>query len=957
MFFPPPGPLRPFLPWRGTETAVCFISCLTREVCLIVYKTYLDLELTQFHLDSKAFFALREDRDCECGEWELLKGSHRRRCRVSLLGDVLSWSMTLQEWQRDALRRLVHRPELTTQDFDDLYAMLKSAYGIPDPQNRKPMPLSGEHLPVYTGNASPVVLRTLRDLVHVNRIVAGQKLVFVPKGITVIYGDNASGKSGYSRVLKQACRARDLAETVHTDAFAADEAENIPEAIFDIEVDGKETSRTWKRGETPPDELSTISVFDSRCARAYLDDEQEVAYRPYGLDIVENLGQRVLPELTRRLDTEIENIDISTSPFADLLGSTQVGALIANLGVRTSSQEVTRLATLTDDERTRLADLDKMLAENDPKKKARDNRLAAQRLDSLIARIEKAYALVDDIAVNKLKTCYDEALSARIAEAVAAEKFRSAEELLPGTGEQVWKLLFLAAQQFSIESAYVNESFPYVKAGARCPLCQQLLDQGAVNRMVRFQNYVIDNTAKYASEKRQNLKQQVQTLEVSIVEFGLDEAISAELQQLNADIFGKVQTFENKVKSKKECILQAVKKQEWGAPPSIDGDPSADLKILSDNLKTQAETFDRASDDDQRRELESDRTALRARANLSSRYRAVLDLIQRFQSKKKLSDCKDGLKTKPISDKAKDLANKAVTSALRDALNNEFAVLGVDRVKIKLDERTRSGKTMHKLALDLPVAKKIGEILSEGEQRAIAIGSFLAELRLAGHNGGIVFDDPVSSLDHHRRKKVASRLVAEAKQRQVVIFTHDTVFLHELREEIKQHNIDESICYLEWMNDQPGYVVNGLPWEHQKYKDRMQQLENEQKKLAETWPSYPNSSNRDKMREQYNHLRATIERAVQDIVFNGVVRRYERYIKVKNITGVVGLTTEECEEIVRLNQICHDVVSAHDPVSAQQASIPDAQQLGQDIAALKKVIAEIEGRRGKKGNTKVAGVS
>ena len=85
----------------------------------------------------------------------------------------------------------------------------------------------------------------------------------------------------------------------------------------------------------------------------------------------------------------------------------------------------------------------------------------------------------------------------------------------------------------------------------------------------------------------------------------------------------------------------------------------------------------------------------------------------------------------------------------------------------------------HKLVLDLPVTKKLDEILSEGEQRAIALGSFLAEMHLANHLGGIVFDDPVSSLDHYRRKDVARRLVDEAKIRQVIILTHDTVFLGE----------------------------------------------------------------------------------------------------------------------------------------------------------------------------------
>ncbi|MCO4856503.1 hypothetical protein MKD49_08420 [Herbaspirillum sp. WGmk3] len=88
------------------------------------------------------------------------------------------------------------------------------------------------------------------------------------------------------------------------------------------------------------------------------------------------------------------------------------------------------------------------------------------------------------------------------------------------------------------------------------------------------------------------------------------------------------------------------------------------------------------------------------------------------------------------------------------------------------------------------------------------------------------------------------------------------------------------------------------------------------------------------MRQQYSKLRATIERMIQDIVFNGVVVRYRDWIKVGNLGEVVTFEDTDCKEIERLHKACCDVTEAHDPSSAKNIPVPTAQQLGIDIAAL-----------------------
>jgi len=88
------------------------------------------------------------------------------------------------------IERLFQKQRLDPADFDDLYAIMKCARGIPDPQGRQPSPLTAAILPANVRGAPHVVLKKMRDLKDVNRIPAGAELEFSPTGMTVVYGDN-----------------------------------------------------------------------------------------------------------------------------------------------------------------------------------------------------------------------------------------------------------------------------------------------------------------------------------------------------------------------------------------------------------------------------------------------------------------------------------------------------------------------------------------------------------------------------------------------------------------------------------------------------------------------------------------------------------------------------------------------------------------------------------------------
>ena len=454
---------------------------------------------------------------------------------MALLNDILKWTEFLPDWQRDASRRLLQNESgLSEPDYAELYALLKKENEIEVGDIVAAVPLASEHLPTELTPGGTVKLLKLYELENVNQISIDHVLTFSKSGMTVIYGGNGSGKSGYARVMKKACRARDQSEPIHPDAKDPSAAKKVPTAKFEIMLAGKLEQVMWSRDTTPPDQLSKISVFDSKCARSYITAEMDVAYLPYGLDVVQNLANHVLPKLIEMLETELSGISVDKLPFEHLLGETEVGKVIKGLSANSDAKSVSELGTLSEEEEGRILELKQALKESDPLSKAREFRLSAVRLKTYAESLAKPLVWVNDEAVKKLQQLVVGQKVAEAAETKAAAALRAGEELLPGTGDLAWKSLFEAARRFAKVSAYPGEDFPWLTQESKvCPLCQEELEDIGIQRLNRFDEYIKNDVAKTAETARKR----VDTAKGKIVNANLqilpDEALSDELNELD----------------------------------------------------------------------------------------------------------------------------------------------------------------------------------------------------------------------------------------------------------------------------------------------------------------------------------------------------------------------------------------------------------------------------------------
>lgn len=132
---------------------------------------------------------------------------------------------------------------------------------------------------VSAGMGTPYPKVELLKLTHhhgVNALADNQEITFCQEGITLLYGQNRSGKSGYFRVLNQLASGN-VTYSIHPHLYAATPA---PISVsVDYAIDGAvQPAFIWDGVSACPQALRHIRCFDSHYASRYLESRGNNTY-------------------------------------------------------------------------------------------------------------------------------------------------------------------------------------------------------------------------------------------------------------------------------------------------------------------------------------------------------------------------------------------------------------------------------------------------------------------------------------------------------------------------------------------------------------------------------------------------------------------------------------------------------------------------------------------------------
>lgn len=840
---------------------------------------------------------------------------------MSIYQEILNWSQGKQLFIQDALRRLITSTTLTQNDIDELVQLVKKECGDTS-ITLNAIPLDNTHIPTVTetsGNYPKLI--SLSNPINICALHDQGSLQFSNLGLTVVYGNNGSGKSSYSRILRKLCWSRNPSVTLKKNVF--NPSINSQQVNFVVENNGSNMNVTWTENSPSNPILNSIFVFDNSCGDIYINNENPTEYKPVGIDVLEKLIS-TFGSISQAFSLSISLYNTQKPVLPQIVLQTNTAqwyGTIENL----LKTDIDSYIQFTQANRDRKQELTNLTTTQNPQQNITNLNNQKIRINSYIQQISRIEAFFNEQNISDLNTNRNMFESVNQAYQIATSDLNNTNTL-EGFGTNPWRTLWESAKNFAHNSNLSDgQNFPSLGSLEKCVLCQQELDEAAQQRLKTFNQFVLNdvstqlNSINSVIQQKQNL---YNGLDIPHIEN------FTELEQLIPNFRENYIQFSNSISTFKTSIISFLQNG---------GELNIALQVLSTSIASVISNID--SQIRQNNQLLQNRNTLVSELNelvaqefLFTNKAIILQYFDEYKFKSWISLCQSKLSTNGISRKIGELMeNQAVSLQHQEFVShlNSFNRDLASKVLIS-KTRTRQGNTFQKCSLN-GIPDSIDSILSEGEQKVIALSNFLAECTIDNRLNTIIFDDPVTSLDIDYKDLITKKIVQLSQNRQIVVFTHDLSFLRSL---IDTHKViastDCSIIGIDKYNGISGIVTDEIPYLAKNVQERINSIRRilaEHDALALT-NAHERETKLDSARKRFRML---LERSVEEVLSNKTYERFSRNIHLKKGNLSSYIVTEQSDVDFLLNLFGKYSITEHDGGTSTIPLLPNKSEIGQDI--------------------------
>lgn len=672
-------------------------------------------------------------------------------------------SNTNKDWLKCLIVEAINtNGNISEERLSDIYLNLSNGKVLTIPE-----------IQIRGGQRDSIQLLSLKHISGINALASNQTIIFSPN-VTILHGMNGAGKSSYFRVLNE-ITGGNQEKTILPNIYI-----DTPDPIS-VEIKYKKLSSSsenfinWDGQNRALQDLCNCRVFDSSYLNGFLQPRSidEALILPLGLKLFAYIAS-IIDKFKSQLNSDSADIT-RQKPKIDF----------------SKFSEETKTALLNNNVQNEV----RAKIENYYQFNKEDN----ERLESIQHQLKelKQINIADKIALlNKNKQIYlafkeqlnsiCHTFSDLIPEVIAVtktymekkEKSAANQKLfaifnsIPDSDSHEWKLFIQAAHKYHPTA---DETI--------CPYCRQPLQTQEARALLKaYYLFMNDKTEDELQEAERNLLLKLKKVESTNTYINLSPEIELLIENKTVDKISLkqyVQQGYSIINDIKKLLIQVLQNKTLETIDSQVPDFSElivcideecrkidmDLEVLSQSPEAKSKTIEL---------LEKQKLILDEKRAIANQHDMFIAWFRLDETEKKLQNLASEMSTADITRLANSANDELLTEKLKISFAEELKELGKQGLQVELI-KAGSTKGKQNTRLILKGNKSVTDILSEGEQKAIGLALFLAEIRSSETNNPIILDDPVNSLDHQIAGAFAERLIK--LNNQVILFNHNLLFL------------------------------------------------------------------------------------------------------------------------------------------------------------------------------------
>lgn len=851
-----------------------------------------------------------------------------------LKNDIINWLRNQNYWLQYAGNQLLEGSEVDDILVDKTYQIFKEEWAL-TPITEQRAEIEFNELPLIESHvAQSLSLLSIHSIENVNALALGQG-IDINRNLTIIYGNNGTGKSGYIRLLNNAFNTRGD-KTILGNVFDVNK-NGTPKCKFVFQTTEQPYEIEFPTDRNRP-EFSQYSAFDTQSVKVHLDNDNQLNFTPIGFEFFDLILQ-LFESLKSKLNLEIQANRPANSFLIHFQNDNAIRTLISNLNANSSEEEITKIASFSQADSTHLTGIESKIAEL----RALNIQVQIVGLEKLQRELQsfctRQQLIIDNLSKEKVEHCLTLIDNFHQLLNLSKEQgIKSLEEYpIINIGSPQWREFIIAARKYSnaiTENRKSEIDYPLQKD--TCIFCLQPLAEKENSLIHTYWQFLRSE----AEREMNRVLQQIKDIEKELkglppVKFDDTLNLYGYLNSIDATLVLKWKKIVQETETSRQNLIKNLGTLKNEFPVSFCIDNTSEFNKISLQIKQDIDSLFAKKPDQEIATLSFQKAYLTDKSLLSKLLPEILKFIAAHKWALKAENSLSAFRTNSITSFQGSLFSQHITHKYSEVFNKECDMLNAPKI-VEIIQQNSKAKTFRKLQVAKQTAS---QILSEGEQRAISLADFLTEIQLNPYNRGVIFDDPVTSLDHQRRAIIAQRLVELSKTKQVIIFTHDLLFVNFLKNIANDVKANFQCHWIEKISNVAGVISNNnSPATEGDYKTV---------KFADAaWQSSRKATPTEReriLKEGFAALRTNYEYLIIFDLFKQVVLRFDERVSVERLKEVVVLPEYTAKLIDKVGLLSR-YIEAHlhsDTFLSTKPTSDDLRKEIDDFIALQKELSII----------------